>query len=323
MRDAEATVGQALTSVLAQRFDDFEVLVLDDGSTDRSVEVAKRTAGGDGRVRVLTGPKRGLVPALNAVLGEARAPLVARMDADDECLPERFGRQVEALEADPTLAGVGTQVQVFRDDRPVSPNLQAYAAWLSSLTTCEALFRDRFVESPLCHPSMVLRRGVMNEVGGYRDGDFAEDWELWLRLLSRGHRLRAVAPVLFRWRDHDQRLTRTDGRYSWRAHVRLKAEYLAPILAGQEVTVWGAGESGLAMVRALRAKGVLPSRLVDVHPRKVGTKVEGLPVVGPDDVGSPRGHLVAVVGAKGARAEIREHLEARGWVEGRDFTSGA
>lgn len=320
VRDAQDTLGEALDSLRNQTFEDFEVLVLDDGSRDGTWAVAARAAATDRRFRVLRSPGEGLVAALNTLLGEARGALVARMDGDDRCHPERLARQKAALDESPGLTGVGAQVELFRDDRPVSPNLLAYAAWLNALTTPEALFHDRFVESPLCHPSVLLRREAVVAAGGYRDGPFAEDWELWLRLLSRGHRLRCVAPVLFSWRDHQRRLTRTDPRYSAKAHVALKAEYLAPLLRGQAFTLWGAGQSGLALKRALAAHAVTPVRFIDVHPRKVGTRLEGLPVVGPADVGAPRGHLVAAVGAKGARAEIRAHLAALGWKEGADFT---
>jgi len=320
VRDAQGTLQEALDSLRAQRFEDFEVLVFDDGSRDGTFAVATAAAASDSRIRVLRGPGHGLVPALCSLLAEARAPLVARMDGDDRCHPERLLRQKAALDEDPSLAGVGAQVELFRDDRPVSPNLLAYAAWLNTLTTPEALFHDRFVESPLCHPSVLLRRDAVLAAGGYRDGPFAEDWELWLRLLSSGYRLRCVAPVLFSWRDHERRLTRTDARYSAKAHVALKARYLAPLLSGREFTLWGAGQSGLALKRALATHGVSPVRFIDVHPRKVGTRLEGIPVLGPEDVGPPRGHLVAAVGAKGARAEIRAHLAALGWREGEHFT---
>ena len=89
--------------------------------------------------------------------------------------------------------------------------------------TPELLFRDRLVESPLCHPSVLLRREALERVGGWREGDFPEDWDLWLRLLGAGGRLSVVPQVLHRWRDHDARLTRTDARYGLPQHARLKA----------------------------------------------------------------------------------------------------
>jgi predicted transcriptional regulator len=160
-RDAQTTLTRAVESILRQTLTDFELVAVDDGSTDETRALLNAAAARDPRVRVVEGRGQGLVAALNLGLAQCRAPLVARMDADDESLPERLSESVAALEAEPTLSGVGTQVDIFRDDRPMSPNMAAYGRWLNSLTTCEQLFADRFVESPLCHPSVTLRRAAV------------------------------------------------------------------------------------------------------------------------------------------------------------------
>jgi glycosyltransferase involved in cell wall biosynthesis len=320
VRNAAATAAAALDSICQQTVKDLELLAIDDGSTDGSRAVLEAAAAQDARVRVLETGGVGLVGALTLGLAQAQGRLVARMDADDVSLPTRLEVSLAALEADAGLAGVGTAVEIFRDDRPPSPNLLAYGRWLSSLNTCEALFAERFVESPLCHPSVTLRREVLERAGGYREGPFPEDWELWLRLLEGGHRLRSVPQVLHRWRDHDARATRVDARYGLERHQALKADYLAARFRGVPLTLWGAGQVGLGLFRALAARGVTVERFVDLHPRKVGQRIEGVPVIAPQALGPPRPHLLAAVGAKGARAEIRAFLVAAGWREGEQFT---
>jgi len=321
-RDAEATVDAAVESVLAQTFADLELLAVDDGSTDGTAEKLVAWARRDARVRVLRTGGVGLVGALELGRREARGRYLMRMDADDESLPGRLEASVAALEADASLAGVGTAVEIFRDDRPVSPNLQAYGRWLSGLTTAERLYQERLIESPLCHPSVTLRSQALAQVGGWRDEDVPEDWELWLRLLQHGHRLRALPQVLHRWRDHDRRVTRTDARYGFDRHHRLKARHLAACFPDATFWVWGAGEVGRALSRALSAEGRAVARFVELHPRKVGQRSHQAEVIHPDALGGPepKVQLLAAVGARGARAEIREALAARGWVEGRDFT---
>jgi FlaA1/EpsC-like NDP-sugar epimerase len=128
--------------------------------------------------------------------------------------------------------------------------------------------------------------------------------------------------VLYRWRDHDRRLTRTDARYALDRHARLKARFLAA--RHRRLAIAGAGRTGLALARLLRAEGVELTRFIDVSPKKIGTRLEGAPVLAPDRVGPPDGvHLIAAAGAKGARAEIRRHLAAHGWIEGDHFTCAA
>lgn len=323
-RDAGETVDAAVESLAAQRFGDFEVLAIDDGSRDDTFARLEAWQRRDARVRVLRTEGVGLVAALNRGLAEARGPLIARMDADDVSLPERLGLCVARLEAEPGLAGVGTGVEIVRTDRPPSPSLVAYGRWLSALTTPERLFDDRLVESPLCHPTVMLRRAALEATGAWRDGDFPEDWELWLRLLEGGARLVCLPQVLHRWTDHDRRLTRTDARYSRDRHTRLRAAVLARRLRGREVVIWGAGERGVALCRALVAEGLPVSRFVDVNPRKIGQRIHGARVVWPDDLGPPgEAHVIASVGAQGARAEIRAWLDSRGFVEGAHFTCAA
>jgi len=316
-RDAEATVSTAARCILQQTFGDLELIAVDDGSSDATR--ARLEALRDARVRVLDGGGKGLVHALNLALACARGRLIARMDADDECDPRRLELSASALEG---LDGVGTQVEIFRDDRPVSPNLRAYGAWLNTLTSPALLYRDRYVESPLCHGSVLLRRDVLERAGGWADGDFPEDWDLWLRLLESGARLSCVPYVLYRWRDHDRRLTRTDARYALDRQAAMKARYLAA--RHRRLIIAGAGRTGLQLARLLRGHGVEIERFLDVNPKKVGTRIEGIAVMGPDDAGPPRGtHLVAAAGSKGARDEIRRHLATLGWIEGDHFTCAA
>lgn len=325
VRDAATTVECAVRSMLAQRGVRLEVLCVDDGSTDGTAAVLARLAQADGRVRVLTQAPAGIVAALGRGLREAQGPFIARMDADDESLADRLARSLQALEVDPSLDGVGTGVEVTRADRPPSPNLVAYAQWLSSLTSPDLVFRDRYVESPLCHPSVLLRRAALDRFGAWSDEPFPEDWELWLRWLEAGARLSVVPDVLHRWADHDRRLTRTDERYAPRRHAALKARYLARRFRDVPLTIWGAGEVGLGLTRALLAEGVRPAAFVELHPRKVGQRIHGAPVIHADALGPPpaEGHLLAAVGAKGARADIRGRLASLGWREGQHFTAVA
>ncbi|MBE2251073.1 MAG: glycosyltransferase [Myxococcus sp.] len=323
-RDAGATVDAAIASVLGQTFGDFELLAIDDGSADDTGARLAGWARRDARVRVLKTGGVGLVGALALGLEAATGALLARMDADDVSLPERFARSVARLEAEPALSGVGTGVEIVRHDRPPSPGLVSYGRWLSSLTTPARLFADSLVESPLCHPSVMLRREALVDAGGWRDGDFPEDWELWLRLLQRGAKLVCLPEVLHRWTDHDGRLTRTDQRYRRDRHTRLRARVLRQRLEGRPLAIWGAGERGIALCRALQALGAHVERFVDVNPRKLGQRIHGARVVFPHDLGPPGDeHVIASVGAQGARAEIRAFLDSREFVEGQHFTCAA
>jgi len=327
VRNAAATLPAAVGGVLPELGPADELVAVDDRSTDGSGALLRQLQERDGRIRVVPGPGRGICAALNAGLAHCRGAFIARMDADDESLPGRIRSSLEALESTPSLAAVGTQVEIFREDQPVSPNMRAYEAWMNGLTDAARLFHDRLVESPLCHPAATVRAELLRGLGGYADDGLPEDYGLWLELLSAGHALVNLPRVLLRWRDSGARLTRTDARYAPAAHLALKARHLArvpAIRASGRCALLGAGKTGLGLCRALRALGVETAFFVDVHPRKVGTRIEGVPVHGAEVLAGPAGvHLVAAAGSKGARAELRGLLAARGYAEGAHFTCAA
>src|SRR4051812_44139528 len=166
----------------------------------------------------------GIARAIQAGVALARAPLVARMDGDDICLPDRFARQVERFAADARLGALGTQVEAF----PVAgEGLRRYIEWQNQVLGTEAHATQLFVESPLCHPSVMVRRAALDAVGGWRDVAWPEDYDLWLRLDAGGWALDKVPEVLLRWRHGTGRATFADARYGIEQFRRAKAPHLA------------------------------------------------------------------------------------------------
>jgi len=325
VRDAEPTLGAALDSVTAEAGDDLEFVVVDDGSRDASLVVARGRAARDPRVVVLARARAGLVDALNAGAAACRGGLLCRQDADDLSVPGRVRASAEFLRAHPDADLVAARTEVFRDDGPVGSGMARWAAWSNSLTTHEDILRERFVEAPFAHDAVTLRAAALRAAGGYRDGDFPEDYELWLRLLARGARFARLAQVGVRVRDHGRRLVRNDPRYRPEAFRALKLEHLRRevLRGGEPVLVWGGGRVAKTWVRELAAAGVGVAALVDVSPQRLGRVVHGVPVVAPEEAG-PGGRFgtllaLGAVGQPGGHASIRAQLAALGREESKDF----
>jgi len=320
-RDAAATIRAAATSILRQTERDLALVCVDDGSSDATREILARLAERDRRVTIVEGRGEGIARALNRGLARCDAEVIARIDADDVAHPARLALQLEALGADPALAAVGARVRLFPRGR-VRDGMRRYVAWLNGLTTADLVLRDLLVESPLVHPAAALRRGILERAGGWRDGPFPEDYDLWLRLAESGGRLSNLPQVLLDWRESPERLTRRDPRYALARHVALKCAFLArgPLAGRREVAVWGAGETGKAFADALGREGVSVALFVEVDRRKIGRTVRGAPVVGWDEVGRARGlPLLVAVGAPGARDLIRAELGRAGFRELDDY----
>lgn len=325
--NAGKTVARAIASVRAQTFTDWELIAVDDGSTDDTAEVLRACAAAEPRVRVIERRHEGLVPALNAGLAAARGAFIARMDADDESLPERLIEQVAFLCA-PAHAAVGlvSCLVEFGGEGRANEGYARHVDWINSLVTPEQVALNRFIESPLAHPSVMFRRELVERLGGYRDGTFPEDYELWLRWMDVGVRMAKVPRVLLRWADSPGRLSRTDQRYSPEAFFRMKAEWIARevkrVGGGRNVWVWGAGRPTRKRAAWLELHGVAIAGYIDVDAKKVTAALGGTgrPVITPDEVPAPdRAFVLGYVGTRGAREYDRAVLSARGYVEGRDF----
>jgi glycosyltransferase involved in cell wall biosynthesis len=333
VRDGAATLTRAVGSVRTQTCRDWELLIIDDGSVDDSRTIAETAAREDARVRVLPRERGGVVAALNAGLAAAGGEFIARMDADDEAHPERLAAQVEFLCAPENrdTGLVGCLVE-FGGDRAASAGYALHVDWLNSLIASDEIALNRFVESPLAHPSVMFRRELVEKFGGYRAGDFPEDYELWLRWLDAGARMAKVPRVLLRWNDPPMRLSRRDARYAPEAFFRLKAEWIARevkrALAGEagrgerKILIWGAGRPTRKRASSLEAHGLKIAGYIDIDARKVTRAIggTGAPVLAPAELPLAReAFVLGYVASRGARELIRGELRARGYVEGRDF----
>jgi glycosyltransferase involved in cell wall biosynthesis len=320
-RDAGATVRAAAVSILRQTLRDLRLVAVDDASRDQTPAILARLAERDRRVEVVRGPGEGIARALSAGLARCDAEVVARMDADDVASPRRLALQLEALRTDGSLSALGSRVRLFPRRRAL-PGMRRYVAWVNGLTAPGDLARDLLVESPLVHPATAIRRDALERAGGWRQGPFPEDYDLWLRLAERGGRLANLPAVLLAWRDSPGRLTRTDPRYALSRHVALKCDFLARTwLAGRsEVALWGAGATGKAFADALAERGIRAALFVDVKRERIGGRKRGAPVVGPGEVRRARGlPLLVAVGAAGARPLVRAELARQGFEELRDY----
>jgi glycosyltransferase involved in cell wall biosynthesis len=321
-RDAAATLPKCLESIQRQTFADFELLAIDDGSADGSAAIVEQLARQDGRVRLLRPGRVGLVAALNLGVAQARAALIARMDADDLMHAERLAAQHAHLEQNPEIALVAAQVELFPPER-VREGYREYVRWQNQCLTPQQIADNIYVESPFAHPSVMLRRAAIEQLGGYVDGPFPEDYELWLRMHQAGMRMAKLPRVLLSWREHDDRASRVDPRYGREAFDALRARFLARdprLQSDRPLVIWGAGRKTRLRARHLLDQGARPVAWIDIDPRKIGHVVWGLPVHPPGWLDQrPRPFVLVYVTSHGAREFAAGLLAQWGYQVGDDY----
>lgn len=321
VRDAVATLPAAVESIFAQDHGDWELVAIDDGSNDGSSDWLDRCAARDPRIRVIHQVPCGIARALAVGLELIRSPLIARMDADDVMHPARLREQQSWLEARPGVDLVSCLVRQGGGGLGYA----AHVDWLNSLPDHRLMALRRFVEAPIAHPSVMFRRATVEKHGGYREGDFPEDFELWLRWLGAGAIFGKVEKELLVWNDSPGRLSRVDPRYSPMAFHRIKAGYLAAwlrenVTAQKPIWLWGAGRVTRRRFEPLEEVGIPIAGFIDIDPAKWGRRRDGRPVIGPANLPPPGSHFVlAGVGSRGARNSIAHQLEGFGYIEGFDY----
>lgn len=179
--NGERFLREAIDSILAQTFTDFEFVILDDGSSDSTRAIIDDYAARDSRIRAIFRENRGLIVSLNQLLAESRAPLIARMDADDIAHRERFAQQVVFLGDNPDHGVVGCWTADIDEDG----SRYTIRGRDHPLTHSEFLLAIEEGGPLLCHPGVIFRRDLVRSVGGYHAAfKHCEDLDLWLRLAS-------------------------------------------------------------------------------------------------------------------------------------------
>jgi len=321
--NAGADLDRAIASIVQQTFSDWELLLINNASTDESAVIAQRWADRDPRIKPLQEPRVGIAHALNLGLAHITGTVIARMDADDVSHPERLAKQVAYLDAHPEIGVLGTRT-AFVSTMPESRGMQAFVDWQNGILSPQEHYMKRFVDAPLAHPTVMFHRELVQAHGGYDAGPLPEDHELWLRWMDAGVRFAKLPEELLTWNDHAQRLSRTHPNYSADAFFDTKAKWLARwmmrTLNGRPVII--AGTSGLCRDRAekLEAEGIVVSAFTDVKPREVPgynfIPHEELPPAG-------AAFVVSFISQRGAGDRIAEFLASRGLAEGADFILAA
>jgi len=220
--NGEQFIREALDSVLLQSLAT-EILVVDNGSSDSTLEILNHYRDLDSRVRVLQCAEKGVSNALNAGLNRATGTLIARLDADDTMLPDRLRRQLEVMLNHPEVALVSSQI-VYINSKSIETGRSKYP--VGRLT----LLRNFLLRNPIAHPSVMFRKELARRAGNYRpEFEGSEDLDLWIRILMYG-KILSIQDFLTSYRVHENQVTVKNDLY--RTEFELRFKYLKRSLRG-------------------------------------------------------------------------------------------
>jgi glycosyltransferase involved in cell wall biosynthesis len=323
--NAEDTLQECLDSIFRQTVQEFEIIAVNDFSSDKSVEILQSF--NDSRIQVIDNHDKGIVSALNLGLRFCQSDFIARMDADDVMYAQRLEKQIDILVNHPAITLCATRARKFPEEIVKNGYLE-YMRWQNGCITTQDIANQIYIESPFAHPSVMFRKNRIIELGGYKHGDFPEDYELWLRLFQAGQTMMKLDEVLLDWRESDNRLSRTSSRYSGTAFEKIRAEYLAKDkrLQNRNIVFWGAGRKTRQRAQYLINHGVKPAAWIDIDNNKVGKEYHGVKTFFPEWLQQQheknqdtKPFVLNYVRNHGVRDLCRKFLDSAGYIMGKDY----
>jgi glycosyltransferase involved in cell wall biosynthesis len=320
MFNAQETIIRALQSIASQNFQNFECIVIDNNSTDKSPELVSDFISNHPCFSLIKEPRQGVMYASNAGCKLAKGEFVARMDADDEALPSRLQLQVDFLDTHQQTDAVGGLVEYIAHNANTE-GFARYVNWVNTLVIHNEIFPYRFIESPIVNPTAMWRKSSADKFGLYKKGDFPEDYEMWLRWLQQGAKIEKVNQPILKWYDSDTRLTRTHEIYSDEAFFRIKTLYLANHLKQQhgemlKVWIWGASKISRKHQHFLTEQNITIEGYIDTKQGRILDKE----VLLYKNITKEKQRIVLVyMRHLDLRHQIEEYLKGKGYSNGEDF----
>ncbi len=317
--NAEKTLERAVNSILKQTYINFELILVNNNSTDKSEEIAIELSNRDKRIILLNEEKQGVVFASNCGMKYSNCEFIARMDADDFSFPERLEKQINFLKENSEIDAVGSLIEY--EGKYLGKGLHKYVEETNKIITSEEISRKRFVELVVINPSIMFRKKSLEKYGYYENGDFPEDYELFLRWLYKGAKFAKIPEKLLIWNDSDRRLTRTNSIYSEEAFYRIKTKYLIHFLKEKnpfypKVVIWGAGKKSRKRSDLLKHYGIEIQYYIDIDSKKIDGKkvIDYKELLSKKDI-----YILSYVNNHGASQKILEFLISKNYKEEKDF----
>ncbi len=317
--NAEKTLKRSVNSVLNQTFTDFELILVNNNSTDKSLKIASLFEKKDTRVKLLNEKKQGVVFATQKGFNISDADIIARADADDVWHKDKLMLQFNFLTENPDIDVISCCVNYIGDIK--NDGMLTYVNETNQYLTHKEIILNRFSELQVINPTLMFKKEIALKYGLYRDDDFPEDYEMFLRWAENGVKYHKLPEILLDWYDSETRLTRTDKRYSFEAFYKIKSSFLYRYLKENNpffpnIVVWGAGKRTKKRTKYIKNLGINIKYFIDVDEKKINDKEVIFYKNIPD---KEQIYIVSFVNNRGMRLEIKDYLLSRNYIEGEHF----
>ena len=308
---------ECLDSIIQQAEKNWELLVVDDFSTDHSLLLLEQYARDDARIKVFRNQKKGIIPALRLAYQNSKGQLITRMDSDDRMHPDKLG----ALKTQLLTQGKGhlatAWVEYFSAE-PLGAGYQRYQSWLNQLTKTANNFSEIYRECVIPSPCWMCFREDLEAAGAFRPDTYPEDYDLCFRFYQQQLKVLGISKVLHYWRDYPERSSRNDPHYADHNYLDLKMYYFLKLDRQNSfpLVLWGCGKKGKHLARLLQAAGVLFHWITN-NPKKIGKQIYGITIEHFQHLKElPSYQLILSVAAPGDQQDIFQQLNDQSLQKG-------
>lgn len=317
--NSEKYLADSIESILNQTYENFELIIINDGSKDNSINIINNYKKHDSRIRVISRENRGLVYSLNEGVMYSKGKFIARMDSDDISLKERLREQLTFMHEHKFVDVLGTKVITIGDfDQNVM--LETQRRYGKPIESSFTLLK----ENVICHPSVLMRKSFIESIEGYRAKyQCAEDYDLWLRGIKKGYIIDNLEKELIKYRIHSEsKVRRENANYGViRDIVNIKLDFLEDYFKDKEINyyVWGASNGGEIAQTIINSRLKKSNFLGFVDKYKQGKLLE-YNVYKPKEINRTNYNYIFIATSTGKK-EVEDYLLSKGHKDVDDFIS--
>ena len=297
-----------LNSIIQQTYVDWELLVVDDFSTDATLNVLQEFALKDARIKVFQNQVKGIIPALQLAYANAKGQFITRMDADD-IMPENKLAFLQNALLEKGNNYVATGLVQYFSDKEMGEGFLKYEAWLNALCLNSSNFNEIYKECVIPSPCWMMHRSDFEQIGAFQSNIYPEDYDLCFRMYQNKMKVVGVNEICHLWRDHQSRASRNDENYADNRFIDIKLQYFLKIdYQGQDLVLWGAGKKGKALAQLLINNKVAFTWLCD-NPKKIGKEIYGVVLQADTAIEKhQQAQVIVAVANEEEQAQIKQHL---------------
>lgn len=311
---------ECLNSILNQTYTHWELLAVNDHSTDNSFDILHNYSEKDNRIKVFDNDGKGIIDALSLAYKKSSGELITRMDSDDIMQLQKL----ELMHADLKQNGKGNialgLVKYFSEEQ-LGEGFSKYESWLNTLTKKGNNFFEIYKECVVPSPCWMVWREDFDKCGGFNSDVYPEDYDLVFRFYRCGLKCLSSNNLLHLWRDYPTRTSRTDQHYADSSFIEIKTNYFLKLHydSSRNLVVWGAGKKG-KFVAELLLKNDIPFQWICDNPKKIGKDIYNqkmLPFTALDEIENAQS--IVTVASPSAKKEIENYFSDRKQLPMKDY----